>query len=251
VALHGSTDNGLCWTPVVRALAGDYDVTMPDLRGHGLSERVEPGQPVDLAADAIALIDQLGFGRPGLLGHSLGAAIAASVAARWPDRVGLLMLEDPPWRDTSSREEDQSRLGKRRQHLDDWQHSLSQLQAQPRDAVVAAGRGQHPTWNDAEIQSWADAKLQLDLDVFRTGLLDMPPWQEIVTDIICPALLITGDPERGAIVTPEVSQDVARRMPQAEIVRIPGAGHSIRRDQVDATLHAITGFLHTHRSTLC
>ena len=251
VALHGFTDNGLCWAPVVRALAGDYDVTMPDLRGHGLSERVEPGQSVDPAADLTGLIDQMGFERPGLLGHSLGAAIAALTAARWPDRVGLLVLEDPPWRNTPSPTGEQAHLGEHRQYLDDWQRSLSELQAQPRDVVVAAGRGQHPGWDDVEVQAWADAKLQLDLDVFQTGLLDMPPWQELVSDIACHTLLITGDPERGAIVTPEVSQDVARRMPQAEIVRIPGAGHSIRRDQVDATMQAITSFLHAYRDALC
>jgi pimeloyl-ACP methyl ester carboxylesterase len=251
LAIHGFTDNGLCWARVVRALAGDYDVIIPDLRGHGLSERIEPGEPVDPAADVIGLIDRLGLDRPGLLGHSLGAAIAALTAARWPGRVGLLVLEDPPWRRASPPEGEQAYLGERRQHLDDWQHNLSQLQAQPRDAVVAAGRGQHPAWDDAEVQAWADAKLQLDLDVFATGLLDMPSWQEIITDIACPTLLITADPERGAIVTPEVSRDVARRLPQAEVVQIPDAGHSIRRDQYEATLQVITRFLRAHRDATC
>lgn len=37
VLLHGLTGNGACWTPVARALMGEYDVIMPDARAHGMS----------------------------------------------------------------------------------------------------------------------------------------------------------------------------------------------------------------------
>jgi pimeloyl-ACP methyl ester carboxylesterase len=42
VLLHGLTANGACWTPLARALENDYDVVMPDARGHGRS-----GKPAD------------------------------------------------------------------------------------------------------------------------------------------------------------------------------------------------------------
>ncbi|TMF04127.1 MAG: alpha/beta fold hydrolase, partial [Chloroflexi bacterium] len=38
VLAHGATDSGLCWTRLARELESDYDVIMPDARGHGLSE---------------------------------------------------------------------------------------------------------------------------------------------------------------------------------------------------------------------
>ncbi len=38
---HGLTDNGACWTRLAWALEGDYDVHMPDARGHGQSEAPE------------------------------------------------------------------------------------------------------------------------------------------------------------------------------------------------------------------
>jgi len=43
VMLHGLTGNGACWTPVTRALEGEFDVVMPDARGHGGSSAPERG----------------------------------------------------------------------------------------------------------------------------------------------------------------------------------------------------------------
>src|SRR3546814_18746705 len=37
VLLHGLTGNGACWTPLARAFEHEYDVLMPDARGHGNS----------------------------------------------------------------------------------------------------------------------------------------------------------------------------------------------------------------------
>ena len=70
---HGATDNGLCWTPVARALEADYDVTMPDARGHGLSAAPEEGYGAgEQAADLAGLIEALEIERPAVGGHSMG-----------------------------------------------------------------------------------------------------------------------------------------------------------------------------------
>src|SRR5690349_5016852 len=75
VLAHGFSDDGLCWTPVARALEQDYDVIMVDARGHGLSEAPEQGYGHDQqAADLAGAIDALGLRRPAVLGHSMGAA---------------------------------------------------------------------------------------------------------------------------------------------------------------------------------
>ncbi|MGQ3892906.1 alpha/beta fold hydrolase [Legionella sp. CNM-4043-24] len=39
VLLHGLMLNGLCWMPLARILEEDYDVIMPDARGHGYSSK--------------------------------------------------------------------------------------------------------------------------------------------------------------------------------------------------------------------
>src|SRR5450432_3989349 len=82
VLLHGFTDSALCWTPVARVLEPDYDVIMVDTRGHGLSEGPTTGFSMQLLADdTFGFIQALGLRQPLLLGHSMGAATAAVVAA--------------------------------------------------------------------------------------------------------------------------------------------------------------------------
>jgi N-formylmaleamate deformylase len=56
-------------------------------------------------------------------------------------------------------------------------------------------------------------------------------------------LLITGDPERGAIVTDESAAALQALLPQLEVAHIPEAGHNIRRDQFARYVDVIRIFL--------
>ena len=95
VLCHGSTDNGLCWTPVARALEADYDVVMPDARGHGLTDAPESGYDVATrAADLAAFVAALGLERPVVGGHSMGASTTLCFAAGHPDMLRAAVLED-------------------------------------------------------------------------------------------------------------------------------------------------------------
>src|SRR5438874_10777855 len=81
VLLHGFTDAGLCWMRLATDLAPDYDLVMVDAIGHGQSGGPEHGFRERAVSDALAVIDALGLDRPALVGHSMGAATAAGVAA--------------------------------------------------------------------------------------------------------------------------------------------------------------------------
>jgi pimeloyl-ACP methyl ester carboxylesterase len=81
---------------LARALADDYDVVMPDARGHGDSGAPEDGYRYDdLAADVVGLMDALDLSAPVLLGHSMGGLTAALVASENPGRLRGLVLADP------------------------------------------------------------------------------------------------------------------------------------------------------------
>ena len=95
VLLHGFSDSGLCWPLVAHDLEADYDVILPDARGHGHSARVQPGESIDMAADTAGLIRALGLHRPVLGGHSMGANTSSHVGARYPKLIRALVLEDP------------------------------------------------------------------------------------------------------------------------------------------------------------
>src|ERR1700719_2990387 len=96
VLSHGATDDGLCWTRVARALEADYDVIMPDARGHGLSEAPEEGYTAQArAADLAGLIGALELQKPAVGGHSMGAMTTFYLAATRPALVRCAILEDP------------------------------------------------------------------------------------------------------------------------------------------------------------
>ena len=70
-----------------------------------------------------------------------------------------------------------------------------------------------------------------------------PNWREYSGNIRCPVLLITADPERGAIIRPDAAQAAASTWKNIRVVRIDGAGHCIHRDQFEPTMQAVCEFL--------
>ena len=64
-------------------------------------------------------------------------------------------------------------------------------------------------------------------------------WAATLSRITCPTLLIVSDPELGGIVTAEDAASLKALVPQAEVVHIPEAGHSIRRDQFQPYVDAV------------
>jgi N-formylmaleamate deformylase len=240
VLLHGFTDNGLCWTPVARVLEQDYDVIMPDTRGHGLSDGPETGFSLEQRADDVAgLIQELALERPRLLGHSMGAAIAALLAADRPELVRSILLEDPPWFVATL-------LPLQTPGQDIKNNSFYKLivglKALTPDERLVAARASNPTWSEDELGPWIDSKEQLNIDVFIADT-PPPPWREVVSRITCPILLITGDPEKGALITPERAQEASHLWRNGQVVYIAGAGHNIRRDQFSHYMQVITTFL--------
>ncbi|MFR9779400.1 alpha/beta hydrolase [Micromonospora sp. MS34] len=95
LAAHGITANALSWAPVADALAGRATLIAADLRGRARSAAL-PG-PYGLAQhadDLIAVLDHLGLERAPVVGHSMGAFVAAVAALRHPDRVSSVLLVD-------------------------------------------------------------------------------------------------------------------------------------------------------------
>jgi pimeloyl-ACP methyl ester carboxylesterase len=241
VLLHGFTDNGLCWTRAARVWEKEYDVVMYDARGHGFSDAPERGySPEDHAVDVAGLIRALALEnpRPILIGHSMGASTAATAAANYAELVRAVVLEDPPWHVDLSTLPVEART----EMMEGWRANIVDLQSKTRDGVIAAGRAQNPTWADAEWGPWADSKRQLNLRVFEMPPAPRTPWQDAVREIVCPALLVTADPEMGAIVTPQVAEEVTSLW-HGQIVRIDGAGHNVRREQFEKYMAAVAAFL--------
>lgn len=99
--LHWGTGSAADWEAYARVFATSYHVVAPDLLGRGHSDRAsdlrEYGKYESLA-DIEALADALGLDDAVVIGSSFGAAMAALYAARHPDRVAALVMDDggPP-----------------------------------------------------------------------------------------------------------------------------------------------------------
>ena len=239
VLAHGFSDDGLCWTPVAEVLASEYDVIMVDARGHGRSEGPEQGYgSAEHAGDLASVITGLGLHRPAVLGHSMGAATALMLAGMHPNLVGAILLEDPPaWWVAGS----PTGLDKERQaQMRGW---VTELKRKTREEMIADVRTHSPSWSEAELGPWADAKLRLSFNALNREGAAAVDWPTTVRRVTCPALLITADPERGAIVTPEGAAALQALMPQLRVAHIPEAGHSIRREQFDRYIDVVRTFL--------
>ena len=103
----------------------------------------------------------------------------------------------------------------------------------------------NPNWTTEEIEPWSASKDEFHTDIIPyLGTIHVS-WRALVPAIQCPILLITGDPQRGAIVTPKNAQEMAHLWKQGTVASIAGAGHSIHRDRYDATMTAVHTFLNT------
>lgn len=253
ILLHGFTENGLCWSRVAKAMEDDYDLIMVDARGHGRSSGPETGYAQELLTrDVAEIIRMMGLHRPCLFGFSNGAVTAAQVAANFPDLVRAVILEDSPWRETIRQSPPMQADGS-----EPWPGYTAWHQAlrtQTLGERLVASRQFLPAgtyeWPEEELVTHLEAQAQFNLDVLNVvPPLPMPsPWRETVESIACPILLLTGNPARGAMVTPEVAQQVAAMWQQGQHVAFAEASHFLHHEMQGT---AFDHFIQVVKAFLC
>jgi pimeloyl-ACP methyl ester carboxylesterase len=95
--LHSFAGDSTHWSPALEALAPRRRVVAFDFSGHGLSPAARGRYSVRrLAQDVLTVANAQNLEHFALVGHSLGALVAAEFAAAGPQRVKKLILVDPP-----------------------------------------------------------------------------------------------------------------------------------------------------------
>lgn len=237
VLAHGFSDDGLCWLQMALDLEENYDIIMPDARGHGRSERVVPGQPVDRAADLAAIIQALDLQRPIIVGHSMGAMTAFQLGVHDPDLPRALVLEDPPWF--------QFKPGQAAMRPSEHPMTamVATIQRLSLDELIDQTRKQHPTWSESTIQLWCSAKKRLDPNILSCPPVGGMTWAADLPKLTCPTLVLTADPEMGGLIRPAIAEQAQASNPLCTVINIANAGHHIRLEANEAYMQEVQDFL--------
>jgi pimeloyl-ACP methyl ester carboxylesterase len=243
---------------VIPALAARWTVCALDFRGHGASSPAQSQyRVIDYVDDVEALLQTLD--EPAVVfGHSLGAMVAVAAAARVPNKVRALILEDPPLDTMGERIADTVYLGYFREidrliadapAVDELARSLSELRFVEPVSGTATRLGD--VRDPASLRFAAASLLRMDRSVLAPIIERR--WLEgfdrtaICRAVRCPTLLLQADLAAGGMLT----EDDARRM-QSEICdchRVPfaGAGHLLHSFETPSVLRVVTAFLESLR----
>ena len=94
IFLHYGGANLMMWQRAVPYFEGQYRLILVDLRDHGKSDKPEAGDDIDqMAGDVAGMMDALHIEKAHLVGSSLGAEVALSLAANYPEKVISLVCD--------------------------------------------------------------------------------------------------------------------------------------------------------------
>ncbi len=221
ILVHGLSGSTLWWRRNVQALAEHYRVYLIDLPGFGAMSRRRGHFALKQAGQwLLQWMKAIGLSQADWIGHSMGGYICMWIAANVPEVVSRLILVSPavlPPEQT---------FGRSIKPL-----LLSARYAQPRFFPILA------------------------YDALRTGFLPLlRAAREILaqdlidsTHITAPTLLIWG--EHDTLVPPELGLALQTKLPHAQLLILPRAGHVGMFDQAETFNRATLAFLQESKET--
>jgi pimeloyl-ACP methyl ester carboxylesterase len=237
--LHSAAGEALVWLDVLNGLAEDRTVVAPAHPGFWQSEGLETIHDIeDLANHYLALMDARGWEQVDVMGSSLGGWIAMELAARWPERVGRMVLAasvgirvpDVPMADvfamTLGKEEDARALS-----FHDPHHPLAKIAIPDLMSL-----------NDEDLANFLRAMAATAKVAWNPYMHD-PRLEGMLPRVSADTLLIWGRSDK--VVPVPYGERLAELIPQARLVVVEECGHSIMLEQPQAVLEAARGHLRT------
>jgi len=238
---HGSSDDGLCWTNLAKELVDDYDIILPDARGHGLSDPPRKSDSADAQAEDLAgLIRALKLKKPILMGHSMGSSSVAWFAAKYPDIPGAVILEDPR---LIPRPSGNARSSANAATAAAQEKRRAQILARNNttyEELVAQCLKNNPQWGRSECEYWAPSKRLHHPDTAFRSRSGRPAMSELFVKITAPTLILKADAQGD---DRKKNEEVTKLLKNGRIVHVEGARHNVRRDQKERLLKALKAFL--------
>ncbi len=239
VVLHGLFGAGRNWYSLAQRLADEFQVLVPDLRGHGESPSVPPLDYPNMAADLIALLDREGLESAHFLGHSMGGKAAMTAALNYPDRLDKLVVVDiAPVHYSHS-----------------FDHVIEALRSMPLGEIQS--RREAGEWLSQRIENPVICQFllqnlvaenehyhwRIDLDLLSQALPGIVsfPHDVKIRPFEGPTLFIAGG--LSEYIKPQYHQAIRALFPHACIQTIEHAGHWVHIDQPEAFESIVRCFL--------
>jgi len=228
VMLHGGAWRWQEYLSLIPSLSRRWRTYAVDLRGNGRSGWV-PGRYrlADFADDNTQFVERLNAPSV-LVGHSIGGVIALMVAARRPDKVRGLIIEDVPL----TRESYRNVVDSSRAMFGLWLQLKRAAQSEQDLAfTLADAYGDYPIVTSAWILFFAGCLWQLDPGFFDNLLDDFEGFcagydcEQILFRLACPILFLRGESRLGAVMTDDEITWLQRHCGNAHCVSIEGVGH--------------------------
>ncbi|QHP67184.1 alpha/beta fold hydrolase [Bradyrhizobium sp. LCT2] len=224
---HGYSSTSAMWREQVDALAKDHKLVLWDMRGHGQSDYPDDPKAYSEAltvGDMAAILDAVGSKRAVIGGLSLGGYMSLAFTRAYPQRVRALLIIDtgPGFKKDDAREAWNARALATADRLE--REGLDVLKAATHERASASHR------NASGLALAARGMLtQRDAKVI-----------ELLPDITVPSLIVVGADDTSFLAA---SDYMAAKIPGAQKVVIPAAGHAVNIDQPKAFVDAVVPFL--------
>jgi pimeloyl-ACP methyl ester carboxylesterase len=261
VLLHGFPEFWYAWRHQIEALAADFHVVAPDLRGYNRSEKpsgVEPYQLNRLVDDVVALIEHFEAEQANVVGHDWGGVIAWELGHRHPKFLERLAVLNAPHPATLERE-----LRSPAQLARSWYAFFFQL---PRIPEFLLGKADgwlgillrtdptNPAFDEGDIERYEHAiarpgALTAALDYYRAfGRSQLRRWfgrdgehEARNRTIDARTLVIWGEQDRALGI--ELTQGLDQWVPDLRIEYLPTASHWVQNDAPERVNELLEGFL--------
>jgi pimeloyl-ACP methyl ester carboxylesterase len=240
--VHGYTNTALDWVPLVPYLAPHERLIIPDLRGHGKTDKPECCYTrQDFAYDLRLLLDQLHIERTDVIASSMGSIITQSFVEMWPDRIRRAVLLGS----TGGRPPGEKPAGA--SDLSDYAGLIRALK-EPLDpdspfmiAWWSSPTPVDPAFNRRQRRDAAAVPLPIWLAMLGQTFPNYEEFQRTLGHFTVPALLIWGS--KDPIMDEPQRASLRAALPTAQVRVFDGLGHAPFWEQPEAVAQVINDFL--------
>lgn len=244
IFLHGLMGFASNWRGIARHFEAQYQILLYDQRGHGKSFQPATGYNTsDYAADLITILDELGWSKCTLVGHSMGGRVAVEAASAYPARIEKLVIADiGPLSDMQSMLSIEEKLNSVPVPFENRDVAraffdttfLRKYRSETLKQFFYANLEEKP---DGTF-SWKFSKQGILETIWKARTIQQ--WKQFES-LKMPTLLLRG--EFSDDLPKALFEEVLKRNPNITGQEIPGAGHWIHADKPQLVIQALQDFL--------